>query len=189
MHETEAGVECDVLNIYNGIDVCVDTIFPMNEEYEETHFNANPDVHDYMQNEFHTQSLGVPPFNVSSSHPPPMLPPQRVPSSHHSTNRPNVGGTSSALVSVQCGTSSSLHIGSSCYMNIESGSSESEVIEVGYVYDNKQELQSKLHLLAVDYNFEFKIVCLSVMRFVVYKIIVLGKSVLEGFLVQVSCLG
>ena len=48
MHETEAGVERDMLNIHNGIDVCVDTIFPMNEEYEETHFNANPDVHDYM---------------------------------------------------------------------------------------------------------------------------------------------
>ena len=43
-------------------------------------------------------------------------------------------------------------------MNIESGSSESEVIEVGYVYDNKQELQSKLYLLAVEHNFEFKIV-------------------------------
>ena len=48
MHETEGGVKHDVLNIHNGIDVCVDTIFPMNEEYEETHFNANPDVHDYM---------------------------------------------------------------------------------------------------------------------------------------------
>ena len=43
-------------------------------------------------------------------------------------------------------------------MNIESGSSESEVIEVKYVYDNKQELQSELHLLAVEHNFEFKIV-------------------------------
>ena len=43
-------------------------------------------------------------------------------------------------------------------MNIESGSSESEFIEVEYVYDNKQELQSKLPLLAVENNFEFKIV-------------------------------
>ena len=140
MHETEGGVERDVLNIHNGIDVCADTIFPTNEEYEKTHFNANPIVDEYMHNEFHTQSPEVPPFNVSSSHPPPMPPPQRVPSSHHSTNRPPAGGTSSVPIPVRCGTSSSLHIGSSHYMNIESGSSESEVIEVGYVYDNKQEL-------------------------------------------------
>ena len=158
MHETEVGVERDVLNIYNGIDVYADTIFPANEEYEETHFNANLDVDDYMHNKFHTQSPEVPPFNVSSSHSPLMPPPQRMPSSHHSTDRPNAGGTSSIPVLVLCGTSSSLHIGSSRYMNIESGSSESEVIEVEYVYDNKQELQSKLYLLAVEHNFEFKIV-------------------------------
>ena len=56
MHETEAGVERDMLNIHNGIDVYADTIFPMNKEYEETHFNANPNVDDYMHNEFHNQS-------------------------------------------------------------------------------------------------------------------------------------
>ena len=54
MHEIKARVERDVLNIHNGIDVCANAIFPMNEEYEKTHFNANSDVDDYMHNEFHT---------------------------------------------------------------------------------------------------------------------------------------
>ena len=62
MYETEVGVKRDMLNIHNGIDVCADTIFLMNEEYEETHFNADHDVHDYMLNEFHTQSPKVPPL-------------------------------------------------------------------------------------------------------------------------------
>ena len=65
-HETKAGVERNMLNIHNRIDVCVDTVFPTNEEYEETHFNANLNVDDYMHNEFHTQSPVIPPLNVSS---------------------------------------------------------------------------------------------------------------------------
>ena len=54
MHETKVGVECKVLNIHNGIYVCADTVFTTNEEYKETHDNANPVVDHYMHNEFHT---------------------------------------------------------------------------------------------------------------------------------------
>ena len=51
--------------------------------------------------------------------------------------------------------------------------------KVSYIYS-----QSSIILSSRLYDHH-----LTVTRFVVYKIIVLGKSVLEGFLVHISCLG
>ena len=76
-----------------------------------------------------------------------MPPPLMVQSTHQSTNLNSEGRDSRSVPSA-----------SSRYLNIESGSFETELIELGYVYANKQQLQSELYLLAVEHNFQFKIV-------------------------------
>ena len=172
--ETQVPEVREVFNIYNGMNVCAGAYFPTNEEYNDMHdngYDANLNVDENVHNEVHcgddmhdngnnanvnvdeinelqhTNSPLIPPRNMSRSYKSPMPPPLMVQSTHQSTNLNSEGRDSRSVPSA-----------SSRYLNIESGSSETELIELGYVYDDKQQLQNKLYLLAVEHNFQFKIV-------------------------------
>ena len=62
----------------------------------------------------------------------------------------------------------SLQSGSSHFVDIESGSANSDEFRIGQVYDDKKGLQQKLSLYAVTHNFQFKVVCSSTTRYEVH---------------------
>ena len=69
-------------------------------------------------------------------------------------------------VSRTCTTS--LRSGSSHFMDIESGSANSDEFCIGQVYDDKKGFIKKLSLYVVTHNFQFKVVRSSITRYAVH---------------------
>ena len=79
--------------------------------------------------------------------------------------------------------------GSSHFMDIESGSANSDEFCIGQVYDDKKGFIKKLSLYVVTHNFQFKVVRSSTtgIMFIAFMILAIGNSVLTRSLIWRSC--
>ena len=95
--------------------------------------------------------------------PPSQVPVTKIPSSHQSRMK---SIEEENLVRRTCTTS--LRSGSSHFVDIESGSADSDEFHIGQVYDDKKGLKQKFSLYVVTHNFQFKVVRSSTTRYEVH---------------------
>ena len=108
----------------------------------------------------------------------------KIPSSHQFRMKPIQEEDS---VPRTCTTS--LRSGSSHFVDIESGSADSDEFNIGQVYDDKKGSKQKLSLYVVTHNFQFKVVRSSTtgIMFIAFMILAIGNSVLTRSLIWRSC--